>query len=233
MNKTIAIILASGNGSRFGGELPKQYCDMSGRPLLMHTIGCFSKEMPASSILLVIDSRMEDLWRELCRKHNFASPRITSGGKSRSESLAKALGALAAYSDDTIVMIHDGARPLAGSGLIRRMSVIPDGYAGIIPAIAVTDTLRRVDAASGENVPVDRSAYVAVQTPQTFRLGTLREAYARYSEFAATDDATMVERVTGGKIAIAAGDPCNIKVTNPTDIAIAEAIARARNGKGD
>lgn len=231
-DKIKAIILASGSGSRFGAELPKQYCDMLGRPLLMHTIECFTRVMPLDAVLLVIDSRMDQLWRTLCIENGFTSPRVTYGGTSRTESLAKALDALAGDDADTVVMIHDGARPIAGEPLIRRMMSIPEGYSGAIPAIAVTDTLRLVDRSTGDNEPVDRSAYVAVQTPQTFTLGTLREAYARYGDHAATDDATLVQRVTGGKIALADGDPRNIKVTNPTDIAVAEAIIRSMR-RGD
>ena len=225
-DKIKAIILASGSGSRFGAELPKQYCDMLGRPLLMHTIERFTKVMPLESILLVIDRTMDELWRQQCVSCGFTSPRIAYGGASRTESLARALYAMEGEDADAVVMIHDGARPLVSSGLIRRVSTIPDGAVGVIPAVTVTDTLRRISKADGSNEAVDRSEYVAVQTPQTFRLATLRGSYERYAELAATDDATTVERATGGKIAIVEGDPTNIKVTNPLDIAIAETLLR-------
>lgn len=225
MKKTIVIILASGSGSRFGASRPKQFCNFAGRPLLMHTIECFAKIMALDNILVVIDRAMDEEWKSLCRDNGFESPRTAFGGSTRTESLARALDALSAQADDTVVMIHDGARPLVSEGLIRRMAGIPSGYAGAVPAVAVTDTLRHVDA-DGESETVPRSEYVAVQTPQTFTLGTLRKAFANYAEHAVTDDATMVQRVTGGKIAIIEGEYSNIKVTNPMDMAIAEALLK-------
>lgn len=224
MDNTIAIILASGSGSRFGASMPKQFCELAGKPLLMHTVGCFSSVMPADNIMLVIDSRMEETWKSLCDAHGFASPRTVFGGSTRTESLAKALDALSAHADETVVMIHDGARPLASESLIRRMATIPDGYAGAVPAVPVTDTLRHIENDGVTSETVARNEYVAVQTPQTFTLGTLRKAFANYAEHTVTDDATMVQRVTGGRIAITEGEYGNIKVTNPTDMTIAEAL---------
>jgi len=228
-DRTIAIILASGSGSRFGAELPKQFCQFLGRPLLMHTIDSFAKVLPHDNIIVVIDSKMEALWKKLCRESGYESPRIVFGGDTRTESLAKALQACDGADDNITVMIHDGARPLVSERLIRRAMTIPDGFAGVVPAIAVTDTLRELDE-YGDSSTVDRSRYVAVQTPQTFLLGTLRKSFEDYTRHSVTDDATMVQRVTGRKIAIVEGDTCNIKVTNPMDIAIAEAIYQAVNG---
>lgn len=228
-NKNIVIILASGSGRRFGAALPKQYCNFAGRPLLMHTIDCFTAVVPIDNILVVIDGSMEEEWRSLCNSHNFTSPRITHGGSSRTESLAKALDALSDDPDETIVMIHDGARPLASESLVRRMTIIPDGYVGAIPAVAITDTLRRIDKANATSQTVDRSEYVAVQTPQTFTLGVLRKSFADYSLHTATDDASLVQKITGGEIAIIEGEYGNIKVTNPGDIIIAEALLKAKS----
>lgn len=223
IDKNIVIILASGNGSRFGASLPKQYCNLGGRPLLMRTIDRFAEVIPAENILIVIDRAMEGLWKSLCEKERFASPRVTFGGSTRTESLAKALSALAHCPDDTVVMIHDGARPLVSEALIRRMASIPEGYAGAVPAVPVTDTLRHIEA-DGDSATVARSEYVAVQTPQSFTIGTLRKSFADYSKHSVTDDATMVQNVTGGKIALIDGEHGNIKVTNPIDMAIAEAL---------
>lgn len=228
-DKNIVIILASGSGSRYGASLPKQYCNFAGRPLLMHTIDCFTPIVPADNILVVIDAAMEEEWRSLCDSYDFTSPRTSHGGSSRTESLAKALDALSDYPDDTIVMIHDGARPLASESLIRRMTVVPDGYVGAIPAVAVTDTLRHLDKANATSHTVDRSEYVAVQTPQTFALGVLRKSFADYSLYTATDDASLVQKITGGEIAIIEGEYGNIKVTNPGDMAVAEALLKAKS----
>lgn len=221
----MTIILASGSGRRFGAEMPKQFCNFLGRPLLMHTIDSFNGLIPADRILLVIDEKMKGLWDDLCREHGFRSPRIVYGGATRTASLVNALTALTSLPDDTTVMIHDGARPLVSAALIRRMASVPEGYAGAVPAIPVTDTLRTFDS-QDDSMSVDRSRYVAVQTPQTFTLGTLRATFKNHSGESATDDATMVQKVTGGKIAIIEGETSNIKVTNPVDIDIATAIYR-------
>ncbi len=228
MKKRVVIILASGSGQRFGSVLPKQYCNFAGRPLLMRTIDCFTPIIPIEDILVVVDSAMDNEWLSLCNNYNYTSPRTTHGGSSRTESLAKALNALSDYPADTIVMIQDGARPLASENLIRRMTDIPDGYIGAVPAVAVTDTLRHLDKANATSRTVDRSEYVAVQTPQTFTLGVLRESFANYSQHTATDDATLVQQITGGEIALIEGEYSNIKVTNPTDLAIAEALLNAK-----
>ena len=223
----IAVILASGRGSRFGAPLPKQFCELAGRPLLMHTIdafaGCFSLE----DILLVIDPAMEPFWQELCQRYGYRSPRIAFGGATRTESLAKALGALNGCDGNTLVLIHDGARPLVSDGLIRRMKQLREGYAGAVPVVPVTDTVRSVGADGSHTV--DRSTLRAVQTPQTFRLGTLRTAFADYRNLAATDDATLVQAVTGGAIDLVEGDTDNMKVTNPRDLLVAAAILHERN----
>lgn len=223
--KVVAIILASGSGQRFGSELPKQFCKMAGRPLLMHTIDSFRTILPDDNIMIVLNAGMKSLWYNLCGEYGFKSPKIAFGGDTRTKSLENALDTLEAYNDDTIIMIHDGARPLVSKSLIARMAVIPDGFVGAIPCIPVTDTLRHVEK-SGESHTVDRGDYVAVQTPQTFCLGTLRATFRDSAGGIATDDATLVQNVTGGRIALVDGDPSNIKVTNPNDIMIAEAILR-------
>ena len=223
---TKAVILASGRGTRFGAPLPKQFCDLAGCPLLMHTINAFKEYFPLEDIILVIDAVMEPLWHELCLRHDYRSPRVAFGGATRTESLAKALCALNDCADGTLVMIHDGARPLVSGGLIRRMSQLRDGYAGAVPVIPVTDTIRSVGSDGSHTV--DRSALRAVQTPQTFRLGTLRAAFADCGNSTATDDATLVQAVTGGAIDLVEGDADNMKVTNPRDLIIAAVILQER-----
>lgn len=225
-SKTIAIILASGTGSRFGATLPKQFCMLANRPLLMHTIDRFSRVMPFDDILLVIDPAMQQLWQQQCNCYNFISPRIAFGGATRTESLANAMQSIVSETDDTIIMIHDGARPLVSNSLIRKMMAIPTGYVGALPATAITDTLRHVDTVNGNSTTVDRSQYVAVQTPQTFTLGDLRKSFLHYREHVVTDDATLVQTITGGRIAFIEGEYTNIKVTNPTDMAIAETLLK-------
>lgn len=220
----IAIILASGSGRRFGSELPKQFCMMNGRPLLMHTVDAFREVLPSENILVVINADMETLWREMCENFGYNTPKIAFGGDTRTKSLENALGALDDFDKDTVIMIHDGARPLVSEMMIKRMMKIPDGYVGAVPCLPVTDTLRCKDSDLGSHT-VNRSNYVAVQTPQTFLLGTLRDTFRANNGIVATDDAALVQNFTGRRIALMEGDPLNIKITNPKDIRLAEAMS--------
>lgn len=111
------------------------------------------------------------------------------------------------------------------------MTAIPYGYVGAVPVVAVTDTLRHLDKSNATSHTVDRSEFVAVQTPQTFTLDVLRKSFANYSQHTATDDATLVQQITGGNIALKEGEYSNIKVTNPTDLSIAEALLIAKENK--
>lgn len=219
----IAVIVAAGRGLRFGAELPKQFCALGGRPMVMTTIERFAEVVDSKNIILVIDPSMRPLWRRLCDDYGFESPRLVDGGDSRAESVANAIASLG-EEDDRIVMIHDGARPLVSAKLLRRMSALPDGYSGAVPVAPVTDTLR--EKISGDNsVTVDRSRYAAVQTPQTFTLGILRRAYGKDADISSfTDDASAVEQQGLGKIALIEGEKSNIKVTSPEDMAIAETL---------
>ena len=218
-----AIIGAAGRGNRFGADLPKQFCDFRGRPLLMSTIEKFVDTISFNNILLVIDHSMESLWLEMCKKHQFVSPKIVYGGKTRAESVKAAVEKLDC-NDQTIVMVHDGARPLLSPSLIKRMTTLPEGAVGAVPVVALTDSIRQITEEKS-SIPVDRSKYACVQTPQSFSAGILREAYSTLpSDNSITDDASAVERRQLGEIALVEGEATNIKITNPMDMAIAEAI---------
>ena len=215
------IIVAAGSGSRFGGSLPKQFCDLDGKPVLMHTIDAVREALPCGRITLVLSEPMFGLWTELCAEHKFHSPQTAAGGASRFESVANGLQTIEADTD--IIMVHDGARPLPAkhifSNLVEALST--PGCQGAIPAVAVTDSLRRVSA-NGVSASVDRSAYRAVQTPQAFHAFQLLDAYAAASgpeQF--TDDASVMEAAGYTNIALVAGNVENIKITNPGDIALA------------
>lgn len=226
MNDTYIIIVAAGRGSRYGAELPKQFCTLLGRPLLCHTIDAFLHFVGRENILLVLDNDGAEIWSRLCADLGYISPRHVIGGATRSESVRNAIAALSDAPSDTTIMIHDGARPLIDADTISRVCHVPEGYDGVIPAVAVTDSLRQLT--TDGSMQVDRSQFVAVQTPQCFHLGTLRKVYIDNTSTIATDDATLVE-MSGGRIAIIQGSPHNIKITNPGDIAIAEALLALEN----
>ncbi len=218
------IIVAAGSGTRFGAPLPKQFCPLAGRPVLMHTIDALRRACPEASLILVISEEMQSLWDEQCAAHDFASPRTVYGGSTRWESVRNALSAV--DSDASVIMVHDGARPFPSAAMLDELTAaLSDAeVAGAVPAVPVTDSLRRMHADGITSEAVDRAPLRAVQTPQAFRADILRRAYELPWSPQFTDDASVVEAAALGRIAITGGSPTNIKITNPLDISIAEAL---------
>lgn len=219
------IIVAAGTGSRYGSDLPKQFCLLGGRPLLMTTIERMRQLDPDAVIILVLSQEMIQAWEDMCREYSFPIEGvvIAEGGASRFDSVRNAL-AVIPESCDGWISVHDGARPVLSKHLIDTLMAVreEDGKfcSGVLPVIAVTDTLRMVTSAGSE--VVDRSIYRRVQTPQLFPAQKLLKAYKEAVGNSFTDDASVMEACGERDILLVEGDPRNIKVTNPGDIAIAE-----------
>lgn len=202
-----SIVVAAGSGRRFGGA--KQFAELMGRPLLAWAVDSVA-QLSNGVVVVVPAERLADL-----------PPlpdvdRVVAGGATRSESVRAGLAALPASAE--VILVHDGARPLADVQLVRRVIDAvsrPDGAAGALPGVAVTDTLRSIDGA-----PVDRAGLVAVQTPQGFQANLLRSVHASSPE--ATDDASLIE-AAGHRVVVVDGDPTNLKVTDPSDLWVAKA----------
>lgn len=213
------IIVAAGSGSRFGSSLPKQYCLMGERPVVMETIDRMRRfGGKDAEIVLVISADMEELWNELCDRHGFVSPPTVHGGASRAESVRNALSHPIALQAD-IITVHDAARPLLTQKLMDSVMALRSGSDGNIPAVNVTDSLRKVTESG--SAAVDRSEFRAVQTPQAFRGDLLRKAYQQPLSPTFTDDASVMEAAGFTGLDLVEGDPRNIKITNPGDIDIA------------
>lgn len=201
------LLLAAGRGTRFGGQ--KHDVELGGTPILRQ------------SERALLDGGVD----RLVVVGDLAG--AVPGGDRRRDSVA---AGLAAIDDDAgFVLIHDAARPLVTAKLVRSVieRLLVGDVAGVVPVVPVRDTLKRV---AGDYVieTVDRSDLVAVQTPQGFDLAALRSAHA-VANGDATDDASMVE-LTGGTIVVVDGDPANLKVTYPEDLAVAEALRSGRHG---
>ena len=213
------IIVAAGSGCRFGATLPKQFCLMGERPVVMETISRMRRfGGEDADILLVISADMEGLWQELCESHSFVSPPTVHGGATRAESVRNALAHPLARKAD-IITVHDAARPLLTQRLMDAVMALRPGSHGNIPVVKVTDSLRMVG--KDGSVAVDRSEFRAVQTPQAFRGEMLRKAYEQPLSPAFTDDASVMEAAGFSRLDLVEGDSCNIKITNPGDIDIA------------
>lgn len=206
-----AIVVAAGRGSRFGQ--PKQYEPLCGRRVLDWSLAA-ARQACNGVVLVVPSDRTGD--PELVDA-------VVAGGATRSASVRAGLAAVPA--DATVIVVHDAARPLATPDLFdAAVLAIEAGAAGAICAVPVTDTVKRM--ADGVVVEtVDRRHLVAVQTPQAFDAATLRAAHA--SEPDATDDAAVVE-AAGAAVVVVSGDPRNLKITNPDDLAVAETLLARR-----
>lgn len=224
MNKErYAIIVAGGRGLRMGGELPKQFLPLSGKPVLMRTLELFEGEV--NRIILVLPEDHIPFWQELCQRYHFTLPHtVALGGETRFHSVRSGLSHLP---QEGLVAVHDGVRPLASRALIRRSFEEAERSGAALPACPVTDSLRlRQD--EGKSEAVDRSRYVAVQTPQTFDLGRLQRAYEQAYSPLFTDDASVYEAASLGSITLIDGEETNIKLTTPRDLLLAELLLREK-----
>lgn len=232
MFPTYIIIVAAGTGSRFGSDIPKQFLPMAGKPVVMRAIESLRTASPDAEIILVISSGEEERWRALCSDYKFTSPVIAHGGNTRWESVKNGLATIPADANPaSIVLIHDGARPLVDTPTVRRVMSATLNTDGAIPAIPVSDSLRRYTDDGVRTEPVDRKEFQAAQTPQGFKLWRLREAYALPYQESFTDDASVMAEAGFTDIRLVEGNPDNIKITNPRDIIIAEALLDAESGR--
>jgi 2-C-methyl-D-erythritol 4-phosphate cytidylyltransferase len=220
MNK-YAIIVAGGKGIRMNSDLPKQFIELNGLPLLMHTFNAFHSFDSTIQYILVLPEHNIPVWKELCIKYNFNTEhKITIGGETRFHSVKNGLSLIW---DEGIVFIHDGVRPLVSSATISNCYETALEKGNALPVISQSESLREIR--DNSNISVDRSRYFSVQTPQTFRVSLIKNAYEQpYSEHF-TDDATVLES-KGYAINIVEGNRQNIKITYPEDIIIAEALLK-------
>lgn len=224
-----AVIVAGGTGERFGAPGGKQLTEVAGRPVVAWSAAAFEAAPSIDGIVVVAHPDRVPMYAEVV-----ASPKVTAvvaGGERRQDSVAAGLAEVPA--DAEFVAIHDGARPLVTPEVIeealRTLRTAPP-LAGVVVGHAMFDTVKRVEAGVVSET-VDRAPLWVAQTPQVFRAGTLRDAYASASAegFVGTDDASLVERC-GGRIGMVTGPRENIKVTVPEDAAVVDAVLRARGG---
>ena len=203
------IVVAAGHGERFGGD--KQAADLGGRPVVAHSVAA-ATGVSDGVVVVVAPERLAAV--EALRVGVEGVGLVVTGGATRSASVRAGLTAVP--DDAEVVLVDAGARPLAGSDLFARVvAAVRDGADAVVPGIPVSDTLRDV-----EGGVVDRDAVLAVQTPQGFPADRLRAAHAFGAD--ASDDATLVE-ADGGTVVVVEGDPANLKITRPVDLAMATA----------
>jgi 2-C-methyl-D-erythritol 4-phosphate cytidylyltransferase len=216
MRKAV-IIVAAGSGSRMGGELPKQYLKLLGKPLIIHTIEKFHKFDPEMKIVVVLATAQRKLWDEMAGSYEISREvTIASGGDTRYDSVKNGLTHI---EEEVITGIHDAVRPFVSQDTLERCyeAAIREGSG--IPVIGMDESVRMIDLKGG-SAHMDRSRLRRVQTPQVFRSDRIKQAYQQPYDSAYTDDASVYEALFG-KVTLVEGNRENIKITTPTDMKLA------------
>lgn len=233
--KRYAIIVAGGKGLRMGGDLPKQFIPVEGRPVLMRTLDAFYAHDNSIQVILVLPCDHQPYWHELCREYHFDVPhRIADGGATRFHSVQNGLALIDV--PEALVAVHDGVRPFVSSEVIEKTYSVAEAYGAVVPVIPVVETIRQLISVDGtaeeglldtfshiSSVTVPRDVYRLVQTPQVFRVSLLRRGYMQPYDNAFTDDASVVEAM-GEIVHLVEGNRENIKLTTPYDLTIAKAL---------
>jgi len=215
----IVIIVAGGKGERMNADIPKQFLEIQGRPILMHTLEAFQGFDSNMKLILVLPAAQIDFWETLCIKHNFAlSHQIVEGGNVRFYSVKNGLRAIKV---PALVAVHDGVRPLVSMETIQRCFDAAEEFDAAIPVVDLVDSIRQLTENASESV--DRSYYKLVQTPQIFDAELLKEAYEQEFSPLFTDDASVVEAL-GKHVQLVEGNRENIKITTEFDLKIAEVL---------
>jgi 2-C-methyl-D-erythritol 4-phosphate cytidylyltransferase len=216
---TWAVLVAAGRGERLGGDRPKAFAPLRGRPLLAESL----ERLEASDWIDAIVVVAPEEWEEpsILVAEELGCGKVTAtvtGGSSRAESVR--LGVAEADGDAIAILVHDAARPLLPEDVLERvLSALGSGWDGAVPGLPVADTIKRVE---GEQVveTLPRSELVAVQTPQAFAAGVLRRALE--GDIAAASDCASLVEMDGGQVTVVAGDHRLLKVTTPDDLALVE-----------
>lgn len=223
MNKVSVIITAGGIGKRMGGELPKQFIPLSGKPILLRTLECFAAFDPSFELVLTLPIDWHAYWKECLKTFNCTiSHALVSGGEERFHSIKNALDVCSGE----FILVHDGVRPFVANEIIQACLNVLQESEAVVPVLPMKESLRQRHGSS--STAVDRSNFLLVQTPQCFRSTILRKAYNQEYHSGITDDASLVESL-GIDIQLIEGNEDNIKITTQKDLIIAEAILASQN----
>ena len=213
------IIVAGGKGLRMGGDIPKQFLPVCGKPVLMRTLEAFHVYDASIHLILVLPVSQQAYWKQLCEEYQFnLAHEIADGGETRFHSVKNGL---ALIKEDGLVGVHDGVRPFVSQEVIARCYDEALSLKAVIPVIGVVETVRHLTEGGSETVPRDQ--YKLVQTPQVFDVALLRRAYEQTYTDMFTDDASVVEAL-GENVYLVEGNRENVKLTTPFDLKLAELL---------
>lgn len=222
-SKKIAIIVAGGTGQRMGSVIPKQFLEIQGKAILLHTIDQFTAAFSDIELVIVLPAAYIEEGKTLLQNNGYTNQiQLVEGGDTRFQSVKNGL---AKVTESSIVFVHDAVRCLLTPALIQRcyQQALEKGSA--IPAVSATDSVRIVNG--DHNSVLDRENVMLIQTPQTFQSTILLEAFKQPYTSIFTDEANVVE-ANGGNVYLVDGEFENIKITRPLDLAIAEHILAKR-----
>lgn len=225
-----AVLLAAGSGQRAGGAVPKQFLDLAGRPMLVHSLLAFEASERVTSVVVVLPEE-----RPLAVEQAVALPKVwsvASGGPTRQASLAEGLACLPEQA--AVVLVHDAARPLVSAGLVERVLEGVGGvYEGAIAAVPVDDAVKEVSAGGEILQARPRTGQWRAQTPQAFLRECLEDSLARAdAEGVVCEDCSEMATRAGYRVRVVMGDPFNLKATRPRDLWLCERILAARVAAG-
>jgi 2-C-methyl-D-erythritol 4-phosphate cytidylyltransferase len=222
--KTFLILVAGGTGTRMGSELPKQFIELNGKPVIYYAIQQFINSVPDISIVISIHPIWKNKLNEILN-HYFPEVKflIADGGETRFHSVKNGLNLI---KEEGVVCIHDAARPLVSNETITRCLAETFKSGNAIPVICISESLRKV--ANSTSIPLNRDEIRVVQTPQCFTVTEIKKAFEQAYTPAFTDDASVLESF-GKKINLVDGNPENIKITISSDLNYAEFVLKNKN----
>jgi 2-C-methyl-D-erythritol 4-phosphate cytidylyltransferase len=218
-----ALIVAGGKGTRIKSKLPKQFLELNGKPILLHTLEAFYRYSDKIQIVLVLPEDDFAIWKDICEKFHFTRPVILQkGGDSRFQSVKNGLDRI---DGPGLVAIHDGVRPLVSEDIIGASFRLAAVHQSAVAAVRLKESIRMTD--QDNTKAVDRSRFRLIQTPQTFEIELIKNAYQIKEDASLTDDASVAEKA-GHTISLFEGSYENIKITTPEDLIVAEALLNSK-----
>lgn len=220
------VVVAAGQGVRAGGGEPKQFRPIAGVPMLLRALRPFTAHPDVAQLVVVLPADIAAAPPPWLAELDGGLLTFVAGGEERTDSVRNGLAAL--RPDCTLVLVHDGARPFIDRAVVDRVIARARGGAGVVPALMVSDTLKKVTGSSAEVAEtVSRDGLYRAQTPQGFPVALLRKAFAAKTSpgYVPTDEASLVEATGVGLVVLVEGSALNLKITTPDDFVLAEAIA--------
>lgn len=223
-NREYAIIVAGGKGTRIKSATPKQFLELGGKPILLHTLEAFFRYREDIKVILVLPQDDFATWEAIVKKYSFSNPvTLAQGGDTRFQSVKNGLNKI---QGDGYVAIHDGVRPLVSENIIAASFQLAAVHQSAVAAVRLKDSIRVTD--QDNTKALDRSKFRLIQTPQTFALSLIKKAYEQKEDESLTDDASVAEKA-GHKISLFEGSYENIKITTPEDLIVGEALLKQRS----